>query len=210
MSWTGLPEFKDGTVTIYSRHAPTVESSLDDAQNRNPFVTKTEASPSTISPKSFIKFVKSNDCPTKSKIEKAKKAKKSPVKKRMKNETSRSQNNTHKSFTPRPAIHKPYRPPMRPMRSNMNGARRNGTSFNKPKISTANRKFPTGGTKFHTADMGKKGKAVKPSACWFWKPSHNLSNKGPNSNSVSVMFKKAVPRITLMIKAIGTMAALGT
>nr|GFA07509.1 hypothetical protein [Tanacetum cinerariifolium] len=35
-----------------------------------------------------------------------------------------------------------------------------------------------------------KGKAVKPSACWFWKPSHNLSNKGPNINSVSVMFKK--------------------
>nr|GEX23141.1 hypothetical protein [Tanacetum cinerariifolium] len=80
MSWTGLTEFKDDTVTIYSRHAPTVESSLDDAQNKNPFVTKTEASPSTISPKSFIKFVKANDSPTKSKIEKAKKAKKSPVK----------------------------------------------------------------------------------------------------------------------------------
>nr|GEV85501.1 putative reverse transcriptase domain-containing protein [Tanacetum cinerariifolium] len=28
------------------------------------------------------------------------------------------------------------------------------------------RKFPTGGTKFSTADMGKKGKAVKASACW--------------------------------------------
>nr|GEZ60478.1 ribonuclease H-like domain-containing protein [Tanacetum cinerariifolium] len=80
MSWTGLPEFKDDTVTIYSRHAPTVESSPDDAQNRNPSVTKTKASPSTISPKSFIKFVKANDSPTKSKIEKAEKAKKSPVK----------------------------------------------------------------------------------------------------------------------------------
>nr|GEY58996.1 ribonuclease H-like domain-containing protein [Tanacetum cinerariifolium] len=33
--------------------------------------------------------------------------------------------------------------------------------------------------------MGMKGKAVKPSACWFWKPSQNLSNKGPNNNSVS-------------------------
>nr|GEV11973.1 hypothetical protein [Tanacetum cinerariifolium] len=38
--------------------------------------------------------------------------------------------------------------------------------------------------------MGMKGKAVKPSACWFWKPSQNLSNKGPSNNSVSVMFKK--------------------
>nr|GEV94575.1 ribonuclease H-like domain-containing protein [Tanacetum cinerariifolium] len=80
MSWTGLPEFKDDTVTDYSSPAPTVESSPDDAQNRNPFVIK-EALPSTISPKSFIKFVKANDCPTKSKIDKAEKAKKSHVKK---------------------------------------------------------------------------------------------------------------------------------
>nr|GFA40047.1 hypothetical protein [Tanacetum cinerariifolium] len=28
-----------------------------------------------------------------------------------------------------------------------------------------------------------KGKAIKPSAYWFWKPSQNLSNKGPNNNS---------------------------
>nr|GEX16316.1 hypothetical protein [Tanacetum cinerariifolium] len=294
MSWTSLPEFKDDIVTDYSRHAPTVESSPNDAQNRYPSVTKTEASISIISPKSFIKFVKAKDSPTKSKIEKAEKAKKSPVKyakqyrkpthkpnvrenqrnwknlkshqlgpnfemkknaffncgdfnhlaydyrKRVKQGTSRSQNNTHKSFTPRPTVHKPYRPPMRPVRSNMNGARPNRTSFNKPahsytnrpfqrtsavrsqyraprvptinkkfppvnrklstvsrnfstvnrKFPTANRKFLTGGTKFHTADMGKKGKVVKSSAYWFWKPSQNLSNKGPNNNSVSVMFKK--------------------
>nr|GEW61834.1 putative ribonuclease H-like domain-containing protein [Tanacetum cinerariifolium] len=294
MSWTGLFEFKDDIVTNYSRPAPSVESSPDDAQNRNPSVTKTEASPSTISPKSLIKFVKENDSPTTCKTDKAKTAKKLPVKyaeqyrkptqkpnvrgnqrnwnnlkshqlgpnfkmkknacfnygnfnhlaydsrKRVKKGTSRSQNNTHKSFTPRPAVHKPYRPPMRTIRSNMNGARTNRTSFNKHahsytnrpfqrtsavksqyrapwvptvnkknspvnrkistvsrkfstvnrKFPTANRKFPTGGTKFSTADIGKKGKALKPSACWFWKPSRNLSNKGPNSNSVSVMFKK--------------------
>nr|GEV55507.1 ribonuclease H-like domain-containing protein [Tanacetum cinerariifolium] len=162
MSWTGLLEFKDDTVTDYSRPAPTVESSPDDAQNKNPSVTETEASPTTISPKSFIKFVKANDSPTNSKTDKAKTAKKPPVNKRVKNETSRSQSTTHKSFTPRPAVHKPYRPPMRPMR-----------------------KFPTGGTKSSTADMGKKGNSVNPSACWFWKPSQNLSNKGPNSNSGS-------------------------
>nr|GEX78399.1 hypothetical protein [Tanacetum cinerariifolium] len=53
-----------------------------------------------------------------------------------------------------------------------------------------NRKFPTGSTKCSTADMGMKGKAVKPLACWIWKPSQNLSNKGPKNNSVSIMFKK--------------------
>nr|GEV78695.1 hypothetical protein [Tanacetum cinerariifolium] len=56
------------------------KSSPEDAQNRNPSVTETEASPTAISPKSFIKFLKANDNPTKSKIEKAEKAKKSPVK----------------------------------------------------------------------------------------------------------------------------------
>nr|GEX32163.1 hypothetical protein [Tanacetum cinerariifolium] len=79
LSWTGLLEFKDDTVTDYSRPAPTRESFLDDAQNGNPSVTE-EASPSNISPKSFIKFVKANESPTKSKIDKAEKAKKSPVK----------------------------------------------------------------------------------------------------------------------------------
>nr|GEY55983.1 hypothetical protein [Tanacetum cinerariifolium] len=63
MSWTGLPEFKEDTVIDYSRPKPTVETS-----------------PSTISPKSFIKFVKANDNPTNSKTDKAEIAKKPPVK----------------------------------------------------------------------------------------------------------------------------------
>nr|GEZ41358.1 hypothetical protein [Tanacetum cinerariifolium] len=53
------------------------------------------------------------------------------------------------------------------------------------KFSTASRKFPTGSTKGPTADMGMKGKAVKSSSCWSWKPSQNLSNKGPKNNSGS-------------------------
>nr|GEW65398.1 hypothetical protein [Tanacetum cinerariifolium] len=80
MSWTGLPEFKNDTVTDYSRPAPTVENFLDDAQNRIPFVTETEASPSTISPKSFIKFVKAADRPTEDKTDKKETAKKPTVK----------------------------------------------------------------------------------------------------------------------------------
>nr|GFA84954.1 hypothetical protein [Tanacetum cinerariifolium] len=77
---TGLPEFKDDTVTDYSRPTPAIESTSDDAQNIIPSVTETEASPSTISPKSFIKFVKANGSPTKSKTNKVEIAKKPPVK----------------------------------------------------------------------------------------------------------------------------------
>nr|GFB34306.1 hypothetical protein [Tanacetum cinerariifolium] len=79
MSWTGLPEFKDDTVTDYSRPSPAIESTSDDAENINPSVTKTEASPSTVSPKPFIKFVKANDSPTKSKTDKVETAKKPPI-----------------------------------------------------------------------------------------------------------------------------------
>nr|GEY74601.1 putative ribonuclease H-like domain-containing protein [Tanacetum cinerariifolium] len=80
MSWTGLPKFKDDVVTDYSRPAPTIESSPDDAQKRNTSVTETEASPSAISPKSFIKFVKANDSPNNSKTDKAETTKKPHVK----------------------------------------------------------------------------------------------------------------------------------
>nr|GFD18740.1 hypothetical protein [Tanacetum cinerariifolium] len=34
------------------------------------------------------------------------------------------------------------------------------------KFPTASRKFTTGSTKNHTVDIERKGKAVKPSACW--------------------------------------------
>nr|GEX71894.1 hypothetical protein [Tanacetum cinerariifolium] len=95
LSWTGIPECADDTVTAYSRPSLTVESTSGDDQNRNPSVSETVASP--ITPKPFINS---------------------------------------------------------------------------------------------TANMRMKGKAVKPLACWFWKPSQNLSNKGPKNNSVSVMFKK--------------------
>nr|GFD12074.1 hypothetical protein [Tanacetum cinerariifolium] len=59
LSWTGLPECADDTVTNYSRPSPTVESTSEDDQNKNPSVSETVASP--ITPKPFIKFVKPKD-----------------------------------------------------------------------------------------------------------------------------------------------------
>nr|GFB84860.1 hypothetical protein [Tanacetum cinerariifolium] len=93
-----------------------------------------------------------------------------------------------------------------PVNRKFSTGRRNFPTANR-KFPTASRKFTTGSTKYHTAEMGRKGKAVKPSACWTWNPSQELSNKGPNNNSVSVM---AVPRTTSLTKVIGTVAALGT
>nr|GEY20570.1 hypothetical protein [Tanacetum cinerariifolium] len=185
LSWTGLPEFADDTVTDYSPDFVMKKKAYFSCSNFNHLAY---------------------DCT-----------------KRVK-----------KSFTPKPIGYRPYRPPVRPVRTNMNGIRPNRTTFNKQahsyanrpfhktsavrlhyralwvptvnrnfppvnrkfytgsrnfptanrKFPTASRKFPAGSSKCSIADMGMKGKGVKPSACWFWKPSQNLSNKGPNNNSV--------------------------
>nr|GEW02770.1 hypothetical protein [Tanacetum cinerariifolium] len=128
LSWTGLPKCADDTVTDYSRPSPTVESASRDDQNRNPSVSETVASP--ITPKPFIKFVKPKDSQSKSKTCKTESHKKPPVKKRVR-----------KSFTPKPVANRPYRPSQRPVRTNMNGASPDRTSFNKRAHSYENRPF---------------------------------------------------------------------
>nr|GFC25206.1 ribonuclease H-like domain-containing protein [Tanacetum cinerariifolium] len=52
------------------------------------------------------------------------------------------------------------------------------------KFPTASRKFINGSTKNHTADMGRREKAVKPLACWTWNPLQKLSNKGSSQNNI--------------------------
>nr|GFB36879.1 hypothetical protein [Tanacetum cinerariifolium] len=59
LSWTGLPEFVDDTVTDYSRPSPTVASTSAEGQNKNSTTSEDVASPNT--PKPFVKFVKPKD-----------------------------------------------------------------------------------------------------------------------------------------------------
>nr|GEX21366.1 ubiquitin hydrolase [Tanacetum cinerariifolium] len=80
MSWTGLPEFADDTITDYIRPSPTIESKLYDLQNRNSSVTETGKSSSSILSKPVIKFVKAADRPTKIKTGKVETVKKPAVK----------------------------------------------------------------------------------------------------------------------------------
>nr|GEW70276.1 hypothetical protein [Tanacetum cinerariifolium] len=106
----------------------------------------------------------------------------------------------------RPAGHEPHGPLMNPIRPNTNGIilllienfllveeifpLSIGNFPVNRKFPTASRKFTTRSTKIHTADLRKKGKVVKSSACWTWNPSQKLSNKGPINKSVLVMFNK--------------------
>ncbi|GJS85169.1 hypothetical protein Tco_0751710 [Tanacetum coccineum] len=58
-----------------------------------------------------------------------------------------------------------------------------------PKVSTVGTKVPTVKPTIAT-NLGNKGKAVKASARWIWKPKQNDSNQCSNANGVSVTFKK--------------------
>nr|GEZ67344.1 hypothetical protein [Tanacetum cinerariifolium] len=104
MSWTGLLEFADDTITDYSRPVPTA-----------------------------------NDSPTKSKIDKVETAKKPPIKyaklyrKPSKGYKVRgNQRNWNNLKSQQLAIHKPYRPPMRPTRPNTNTATRSNVNNARP------------------------------------------------------------------------------
>nr|GEV82320.1 putative ribonuclease H-like domain-containing protein [Tanacetum cinerariifolium] len=64
MSWTGLLEFTDDTITDYSRPSPSIESNSNDLQNNSSSVSENEESTSSILSKPEIKFVKATDSPT--------------------------------------------------------------------------------------------------------------------------------------------------
>nr|GFB96323.1 hypothetical protein [Tanacetum cinerariifolium] len=65
LSWTGLPEFADDTVTDYSRPSPTVVSTSAEGQNKDSSTSEDVAPPNP--PKPFVKFVKPKDSQPKSK-----------------------------------------------------------------------------------------------------------------------------------------------
>nr|GEW50564.1 hypothetical protein [Tanacetum cinerariifolium] len=148
LSWTGLPEFVDDTMTDYSRPSPTVVSTSAEDQNKDTSTSEDVASPNP--PKPFVKVQR---------------------------ETNRSQNHSYHSPSHRPTGHRPHGPSMNPRRPTMNGARPYKTFFQAPSyetrpflkssavknsyrapwVPTVNRKFTTGSTRNHTADMGRKG-----------------------------------------------------
>nr|GFB51879.1 hypothetical protein [Tanacetum cinerariifolium] len=78
LSWTGLPEFVDDSVTDYSRHSPTAVSTLAEDQNKDTSTFEDVASLNP--PKPFVKFVKPKDSQPESKSKEQETPKKSQVK----------------------------------------------------------------------------------------------------------------------------------
>nr|GEZ60952.1 hypothetical protein [Tanacetum cinerariifolium] len=148
-------QFVNDTVTDYSSPSPTVESTLAEGQNKHSTTTENGESTDSILSKPAVKFVKAGDRPAKrpttDKVETAKKPairyaemyRRTSKRKRVQRETTWSQNHAYKSpfhrsygapMRPshRPAGHRPHGHLMRPMRSNMNGARPKRTSAVRP------------------------------------------------------------------------------
>nr|GEU95912.1 hypothetical protein [Tanacetum cinerariifolium] len=170
LSWTGLPEFVDDTVIDYSKPTPSIDTSkcnTSDLQSSNFFVSEHGESSGSILSKPMIKFVKATDCPRVIKTNNTKNARKSTVK------YVEMYRNTSKS----PKVRVRTQPRV-------------------PRVFNVTKKFPTVDSKFptvkstFTADLGNKGKAVKASACWIWRPKQNTIEQGLNCNGVSVTFKK--------------------
>nr|GEX68536.1 hypothetical protein [Tanacetum cinerariifolium] len=186
-SETGLIEFADDTITDYTRPSPSVESNPNDLQNSNSSASENGESTGGILSKPEIKFVRPADSPTVVKTHKKETGRKSTVKyaelykKPSKKSTAcyncggvdhlsyncgkwvdhgrswAKNNNTHKSMSPRPAIYRPYRPPMRPVRPNMNVAQPKMTSFHKLAHSYIKRPFQrtsAGNSQNHIDDKG--------------------------------------------------------
>nr|GEU45706.1 hypothetical protein [Tanacetum cinerariifolium] len=64
MSWTGLPEFADDTITDYTRPSPSVESNPNDLQNSSSSASENGEATGSILSKLEIKFVRPADSPT--------------------------------------------------------------------------------------------------------------------------------------------------
>nr|GFA39430.1 putative ribonuclease H-like domain-containing protein [Tanacetum cinerariifolium] len=161
LSWTGLLECADDTVTDYSRPSPTVEKK----RVRNSFTPKLVAH----------RPYRPSQRPLRTNINGAR-----PNKTFFNKHAHPYANRpVHRTSAVRP----PYRAQWIPtVNRNFPHVNRKFSSGSR-NFPTTSRKFPNGSTKCSTADMRLKRKAVKPSACWFWKPSQNLSNKGPKNNS---------------------------
>nr|GFB63829.1 ribonuclease H-like domain-containing protein [Tanacetum cinerariifolium] len=75
LSWTGLPEFMDETVTDYSRPSPTIASTSAEGQNKDSSTSEDVASSNP--PKPSVKFVKPKDSQLESKSKEQQTPKKS-------------------------------------------------------------------------------------------------------------------------------------
>nr|GEV93183.1 hypothetical protein [Tanacetum cinerariifolium] len=191
MSWTGLHEFADDTITDYSRPSPSIESNSNDLQNSNSSIFEHGESSESIMSKPMIKFVKAHDYAD-VKTNKVK-APRKPFVKYAEIRSSVNRPNMNVAQPKRTSFAKPSHSCVRRPFHGRSAVR---TQSQVPRVPTVTKRFPTVDSKFFTikstfsAYWGNKRKVVKASACWIWRHIQNTTEKCSNCNSVSVIFKK--------------------
>ncbi|GJZ43905.1 ribonuclease H-like domain-containing protein, partial [Tanacetum coccineum] len=185
LSWMGLPEFVDDTVTDYSRPTTSIDVSKDDSEDeREVDFTLNETVRPSIEQAKFDKFTRelgkdfvmqNKACYNCGSFEHLKLDCKQNIWV-VKGKTLNCAQPKMTSFveTAHSHVKRPFA--------------RKSAAKNKVWVPTVRTKFPTVGSKVPTAkptvaaDKGIKGKAVKTSACWIWK---TKQYQGSNLNGVS-------------------------
>ncbi|GJT32832.1 putative ribonuclease H-like domain-containing protein [Tanacetum coccineum] len=201
LSWMGLPEFVDDTVTDYSRPTPSIDVSKDVSDDQKAIWKRNSASSSeqvgsfdNVVSKPMIRFVKETGCPSVSKVNNTENSRKPTVKyAEMYRNTSQSPKVMSSNFGP-PIIedwdsedesevnftlNKTVRPSIEQVKFDKSTREVVGE-----KETPKQNKIPTAKPTV-AADKGNKGKAIKASACWIWKPKQNQPDQGSNLNGVS-------------------------
>ncbi|GKB16934.1 putative ribonuclease H-like domain-containing protein [Tanacetum coccineum] len=185
LSWTGLPEFVDNTVTDYTRVKPGVDSSNDvskDQNGDNPPKPVQGGTSSNVTQMPLIKFVNNTSCPSVTKNNNIENSRKPTIKffdhlasKCGVWEARQEPWPKHKNanMTPKAVL----------LKSSTNLVEINRSKMNVPKFPTGGANVPTGRTKFST--VGIKFPTVKPTVAANWgnkgnagKPQDNIDDKG--------------------------------
>ncbi|GKC16573.1 retrovirus-related pol polyprotein from transposon TNT 1-94, partial [Tanacetum coccineum] len=190
LSWTGLLEFIDDTVTDYSRPTPSIDVPRDVSESVSFFEQRGSVVMSNNFSAPIIEELDSED--------------ESEVDFTL-NETVRSSFEQEKfdKFT-KEVVGKKERPKQNHPRGNQRNwnnkksqqlgkdfVMQNKACYNSGSFEHLKTKVPTVGSKVPTAKptvaavKGNRGKAVKASACWIWRPKQNQLDQGSNLNGVS-------------------------
>nr|GEW78099.1 copia protein [Tanacetum cinerariifolium] len=188
ISWTGLPEFADDTITDYTRPSPSIESNTSDLQNSNSSVSEHGESSSSILSKFVIKFVKAADSPTYIKTNKVETVRKSSVRYAkitpiIVNRTNMNVAQPKRTYFAKTAHSYVKRPFQRKSAV--------GNQFRVPRVSTVNTKFPTIDSKFSTAQstftvgLGTREKILRPPLVGFGDLNKTLLKKGNSQTNIN-------------------------
>ncbi|GJZ86931.1 hypothetical protein Tco_0658541, partial [Tanacetum coccineum] len=198
----GLPEFVDDTVTDYSRPTPSIDVSKDVSDDQKAIWKRNSASSSeqvgsfdNVVSKPMIRFVKETGCPSVSKVNNTKNSRKPTMKyAEMYRNTSQSPKVMSSNFGPpiienwdsenESEVNFTLNKTVRPSIEQVKFDKSTREVVGEKETPKQNKKVPTA-KPIVAAVKGNRGKAVKASACWIWKPKKNQLDQGLNLNGVS-------------------------